>query len=565
MSTQNHSLSKHRIAVIIDDDTKSNRYLVQLLQRKNVAEVFVAADPDTNKTAGKIVFASVRKIAAIPKNTVGRLFRGIVLKHPPLISVKSQAIPCNFVGSFDSKSFQDAVSAFQPNAILVTGANTVTADLPDISVPTFRIHLGFKPYYGGPDALAKTVAQKNYQYLGITVSKTDTTGQDESILKYVPVIPYPLEPYVLFKNRISLQAQEVLIETVLDAVESSQGTNHGNSNPQAEQPLTEPAASGSTESANAPILDMSRFSVTNGGVDYSGNRVVKKFVRKRLRRRSIANGWYILNYHDICANSEFENSSVHVPSIYTEQTRFLQHLEYWQEEFKAVSIYEGIELLSQNKLQQDRYLTITFDDGLSSSATAINSVNSAGFRPTLFLCGDPTVNNRPLANHANLLATRISKETNRPVEEIREDILKMSAGKSIDTKLAESIMAEYITQQDLGSNLVEGKFDIGAHSMTHTRPMGSIDPEQASQVTESLAAISRATNKNIDLYAHPFGKISDRSVDTDWAAEQHSTFHFACSGGVNVLSNPLGAINRIAIHNESVDEINDLMLMQWGA
>jgi peptidoglycan/xylan/chitin deacetylase (PgdA/CDA1 family) len=565
MSTENRSMAGQRIAVLINSDTEPNRYLIKLLNQISTSIIFVASEIDQGKSTpsgGRSIF---NKVTSLPRTTAEKLFRRIVLKHPPTGPAAKQPIPLDFVGPLDSSSFREALSAFKPNVVLVSGTNELSIDLLETSAVKYEVRLGFQPYYRGNNALELTVAQKNYQYLGITISKTDEHEQAESVLIYVPVIPYPLESFELFKKRVSLHAQELLVAAVLAPSDSSGESNNAIAPASAKRPQADSSTFDNIDNAAASILDMSRFSVANGGVDYSGNRFVKKIVRNRLKRRSIANGWYVLNYHDICADSEFENASIKVPSIYTAQTRFRQHLEYWQNEFNAVSIYEGIELLKHNKLQQDRFLTITFDDGLKSSATAVDSVNAAGFRPTLFLCGDPTANNRPLTNHVNLLSVRLSRKLQTSAEEIREAILKMSVGESIDAELAKSVMAEYVTQHDLSSNLIKGDFDIGAHSMTHARPTGPIDPEQARQVSESIAAISQPTNQQIDLYAHPFGKIADRAIDTDLAAEVHASFHFACSGGVNVLPNPLGAINRIALHNESVDEINELMLMQWGA
>jgi peptidoglycan/xylan/chitin deacetylase (PgdA/CDA1 family) len=556
-----------RIAVLTSGDSTLSWHLIQQLKERSTGPVFVAATEKSGPSRSKISTNSVRnRFSSAFRAPLGKLFRKYILLHPTPPEAPHVGPESEYTGPLNSSILAEKLSDFQPDVLLISGTNKISNEILNTAPIRLNMHAGFVPYYRGTAALEWTVLQKNYQYLGVTIHSVTEKIDGGEAWRFVPVAPYPLEPFVLYKNRLTLVGQNALIDAALQAGSGrTDNVKQGETGARSYRKSDQPVDFRQQVQANFTSGDPGRFSLTHGGDPYSGNRFVKPFVRKKLRRQVLANGWYIVNYHDICADAEFENATNRVPSIFTERSTFLNHLEYWREHFQPVSIYEGIELLERGEATTKKYLTITFDDGLKNTTSCLEPLNTAGFRPTLFLSGDPLTNNRPLANHAGIIGLRLSARLAFTNQEIIDGVNKMANGEAISPELATSIMGEYITQLDFDSNMLPGEFDVGAHSMTHTRPAGSIDPRQANEVSESISVVSQATKIDIDLYAHPFGKMKDRSIDSDWAAEQQSLHHFACAGGINVSQNQSGALNRIAIQNESMDELNTMMLMQWGA
>ena len=74
--------------------------------------------------------------------------------------------------------------------------------------------------------------------------------------------------------------------------------------------------------------------------------------------------------------------------------------------------------------------------------------------------------------------------------------------------------------------------------------------------------LEKIFKKKIDFFSFPFGKIFQRNFYSENIAEKISKHYFSCSGGINTKINK-GAINRIGVHNEEVDELNNLLLNQY--
>ena len=73
--------------------------------------------------------------------------------------------------------------------------------------------------------------------------------------------------------------------------------------------------------------------------------ILKNFVNKSLKKFS--KGWYIVNYHEIIENV-LPKTNFRIPSIYTSLDRFMEHINFYRENFNILSIKEGIEKISNH-------------------------------------------------------------------------------------------------------------------------------------------------------------------------------------------------------------------------
>ena len=74
--------------------------------------------------------------------------------------------------------------------------------------------------------------------------------------------------------------------------------------------------------------------------------------------------------------------------------------------------------------------------------------------------------------------------------------------------------------------------------------------------------LSKIFKKKIDFFSFPFGKIFQRNFYSDYIAEKICKHYFSHSGKINTKISK-GAINRIGVHNEEVDKLNNLLLSQY--
>ena len=81
-------------------------------------------------------------------------------------------------------------------------------------------------------------------------------------------------------------------------------------------------------------------------------------------------------------------------------------------------------------------------------------------------------------------------------------------------------------------------------------------------IASSHKKLESIFKQKINFFSFPYGKISQRNIYSEYIALETSKYYFSCSGGINTKINK-GAINRIGIHNENVDDLKNLLLKQY--
>ena len=554
-----------RFAVLTSGRNDTSWNLVRILRDQTEGAIFIAANNiEPPNKVGFINSLSLLKLIRKFRSQLTQSARKYVFGYPTLPSIKNTSVVCDYVGSMNSPEFVKLLENFKPDVLLISTTNKISDVVLNMARTSLNIHTGFLPYYRGIATLDWTILQRNFEYIGVTIRSVPTQLDKGVVWSFTPTPPYLYETLSQLKTRAIRYGQYALVDAALIAasgttVELKEPNNGAHAYLEAHQPDDfKLQVSQASQSKN-----LNRYAARTKPGGRRMSRPVKNYFVKKLKRKELSNGWYVVNYHDICRDSEFENSSLKIPSIYTELSRFEEHLEFWKNQFQPVSINEGLKLLDKNEAKNSRYLTITFDDGLKTPACHLPALNSAGFRPCLFLSGNPLSNERPLINHTQLLAERIAPARAESVQELSESIRSIINGETTTSDLVKIVMSHYLRSEDFTNGNLDGDFDIGAHSMSHSRPTQMIDLDQADEVSESLKVVTAATGREVELYAHPFGKINDRSFATEWASQVQASHHFACAGGINMTAGVTGALSRIAIHNESVDQLRDLMLMQW--
>ena len=125
------------------------------------------------------------------------------------------------------------------------------------------------------------------------------------------------------------------------------------------------------------------------------------------------------------------------------------------------------------------------------------------------------------------------------------------------------IISQYLDQKKIKNCLKNKTIDIGSHTSNHKILSDKSFDEQYKLIALAHKELEKVFKKKIDFFSFPYGKISQRNFCSEYIAEKISKFYFSCSGGINTKINK-GAINRIGIHNEEIDDLNNLLLNQYS-
>lgn len=123
-------------------------------------------------------------------------------------------------------------------------------------------------------------------------------------------------------------------------------------------------------------------SLVHGAIDWSG--------RPRRCRQQLRGKLIILTYHSFCTDwprGLFNSLPIH---------RFERQVQFLKEQFKLVSLEQGVECLQQGVIDDKPWVAITIDDGFRDNyAHAWPVLQRYGVPATIFLATDFIDNNRP--------------------------------------------------------------------------------------------------------------------------------------------------------------------------
>ena len=253
---------------------------------------------------------------------------------------------------------------------------------------------------------------------------------------------------------------------------------------------------------------------------------------------------------------EFDNSEIDV---------FKKHIKFYKENFEIVSLKEGLKILKSNLSTKKKYLSITFDDTLSSFLIAIKHMKKFSIKPTIFLNSDPLILKKPLFNHKNLLTYEFWwKNKNYNISTLRswyQKIINSNENVYQNKTFHKFILTKYLNKKNIKILIKKKLIDLGSHTSNHSVLNNKSYDQQYILIAKSHKELESFFNQKIQFFSFPFGKKFHRNSDSERIASKISKYSFSCSGGINIkiINRPL---KRIGVHNENIDNLHDLLTKQ---
>jgi len=554
--------SINKIALLTTGAYENSWYLMRkLTQQFPQVLIIITRNPPSYKQRLSFFIHSV-------KLTIKIILRYILLGQKNYLPVQ----PPSFSGvicsdDINAEIVYNNIKNFSPDLICISGTKIVSDRILKLAKLCLNLHHGFVPYYRGVSSTDWVSFQRNFDYYYVTVHEAVTALDSGPIYAEEQIKPYLFENYDSFKRRIKLFGDEIML--------------HVCQNLQTIKPVPQPDNVSChnyrhKEKAEGFSIHAKREYESNNLRRYVINErdggegrlfhIVNRYLQKREERYALQPGLYIVNYHEIINHDDLK-SDYKIPSIFTSIEKFMLHLKSYTNDFETVSMSDGLKLLQQGKVQKNRYLVITFDDGLSSVKDVLPYINAIGVKPTIFVSSEPLLKMKPLINHQELFCSRYSKyckSVDTKMLRNKYQLLLREGYKTANCKdeFVEFVSNAYLSKESLRQMIYENKVEIGSHTSDHIQ-LSDIDYEiQYKKIYESHKAIERLLNTSIPYFSFPFGKLHHRDYCSEYIASYTAQHYFSCNGGINQTPGINGAILRIGIHNETVPALRSLLSRQ---
>ena len=488
---------------------------------------------------------------------------------PPLFN-KMNFINIENDKDYNSEKVYRKIKEFRPDIICISGTKKIDKKILNIAKYSLNLHHGFLPFYRGVTSHGWAILEKRFDYIGATIHEATNKIDSGKIYNYVSVTPLWKENISQFRRRLYLTGAKELIKT-LNKIHLIKPISQMDKNIFNYKKINKFLNFEKTVQKEFYSKNTKRY-IINSEIDASKNKKLLNLSKKIFitfnKKKKLSNGLYIVNYHHICDETFPEINKI--PNIYTKINIFQKHLKFYQENFKFISLKNGLEILRKKEMKE-KYISITFDDTLKSFLKALNEMKKYSIKPTIFLNTDPLILKKPLANHLKLLCYEFwlknkkysLKHLYKWYEKILEKkVIKNKELNKVILLFRKFIVSQYLNQEQIKSCLKNKTIDIGSHTSSHKIFSNKNYDEQYKLIALPHKKLEKIFKKKIDFFSFPFGKIFQRNFYSEYIAEKISKHYFSCSGGINTKINK-GAINRIAIHNEEIDELNNLLLNQY--
>jgi peptidoglycan/xylan/chitin deacetylase (PgdA/CDA1 family) len=251
---------------------------------------------------------------------------------------------------------------------------------------------------------------------------------------------------------------------------------------------------------------------------------------KAYRWSTLKNGLYCFNYHRIGDSSKTQYD----PNVYScSSVNFDKQLSFYKKHFKVINESQAIELINNNKIYDNKYALITFDDGyvdnykLALPVLLKHELSATFYIPTDYIESDIVpwwdeiawlVKNSQIStlewadNDIPLRQFSIDKTIRLVLNAIKSDDrmmdvkiteLEQKLGCSLDkSNLQESL---FVTWHDIQDMVSQG-MSIGSHTCSH-RILSHLTPkEQAFEMNESKKVLEDKIGQKVNSIAYPVGQ-----------------------------------------------------------
>jgi peptidoglycan/xylan/chitin deacetylase (PgdA/CDA1 family) len=500
--------------------------------------------------------------------------------HPPLqipLSNVSQSISPNV----NSGENLENLRQFEPDVMVISGTKMVADSLLQTAGIAVNIHHGFLPLYRGVSSLDWVIRDRNYNYFSVMLHEAVPMLDAGPIINARYITPYFLESLELFERRLFLTGLDLVVDFIRSWPEYStiQQPSDWHSimyRHKDKLPTHREEVSQEYRSKNLfrycflqryrPYLQRIDKLTRKQGLKGKAKKLTAVGIINWLTRQEINPGFYILTYHDICADQDAAwLSEAGVPLIFTGRSNFHSHLDYLRDNFQCVPLKEGIQMWKEGRARNEPIISLTFDDGLSGYASDLELLGKYNLRPTLFLSGDPVLRNRPLRVHKEYLVEkfcRVGAERKTNVEREFEDILHK--GFLGSGRFLEFVRAQYLNAIELKTFLKQQLVpDLGSHTSNHTSLAEDDIKTQEEKILLTHYELKRLFGEPLSYFSFPFGKLDRMSFASEYLAQTAAETVFQCNGGINQNPESMGSVLRIAISDGDVKALDRLLRIQW--
>jgi hypothetical protein len=500
--------------------------------------------------------------------------------HPEFF-LPISTVPCVYDSDINSNANAERIEQFNPDLIVISGTKRVSKKILAMASLAVNIHHGFLPSYRGVSSIDWVIKENNYNYFVATLHEAVETLDAGKIISAVYVTPYFKEPLALFRRRVFLEGVTLVAALIrsypsFELIPQGLGfskrvfVHHDKESDHLREIETE-----------FNSLNLQRYTFWQRYRAYAqrywdpkskqtkqafSKQLVLKNVIRKLRRTELAPGLYILAFHDICEDhvAEMCNSS-QVPIIYTSRSNFRAQLDFLANELLCTSLEQGLAMWRSGEAKSRPVVAITIDDGMAGVFSEVEIMAGAKLKPTLFLCGDPIFNSKPLRIHKKYLIRKYLCEQGARVDQLSSHFDEMLTTGFGGANQFESFVRDNYLNVDQIGRLIQSKdvTALGSHTWDHSSLEKDLFETQKTKIVVNHLRLSEHFGASVRYFSYPFGKLDRRSVISEYLAHGVAEDVFECNGGINQNVEIFGGLARIGVGNLGVDGLRRVLSMQW--
>jgi len=240
----------------------------------------------------------------------------------------------------------------------------------------------------------------------------------------------------------------------------------------------------------------------------------------------------VLNYHQL---GEIFDSKIHNEYIWNSVALFEQHMSYLQENFKIVSLTDGIAALKNNQINET-LVSITFDDGDASMTSLAMPILEQLQIPATFFINTaygsekmgywynlgPYCDDKDLIEAASTIRNTTNSDTYHKLLKLEDQCNSKNSAKS-------SLF--YANYKDFEA-CTNPLFHFGLHGHEHLRFSMLSREEQKENLLKNIEQMKNWPNY-VPHFAIPFGKPQDWNKDTLEVSDELGVIPFLAHHGYN--------------------------------
>lgn len=272
--------------------------------------------------------------------------------------------------------------------------------------------------------------------------------------------------------------------------------------------------------------------------------------------KRLPNGLYVFNYHRIgdAQSCQFDRA-VFSCSV----TAFEQHIKEISENFIVIDTVKLNELIANNKLSDDRYALVTFDDGYLDNFTDVLPIMQKYAMPGVFYLVTDFLNEISIPwwdEIAYILRHSIGKHYQLPngdekyhlvdgnIDQVIRHIM-LKAKKMNDCGILDVLADirktfpdayQYLKKEqvnllmnwDHAQALIAGGMEIGSHTNSHPILSQLTDSEQLVEIASSKELLEQRLKTSVNSIAYPVGR---------YHCYNEKTFQYTQSSGYQIAFN----------------------------